>query len=863
MPDTRSHAPIDPHVPPGADPRAGYESAPGFDESTDRNGTCRPHWIKFFDSLHELGPTEMARRWREAKDLIRENGVTYNVYGDPDGIARPWQLDPIPLLIPHAEAAALERGLVQRARLLELVLADLYGPQWLLKDGILPPELIVPNPGFLRPVHGIRVPGGRYLHLYAANLGRGFDGRWRVIGDRTQAPSGAGYALENRIVMTRTLPEAFQDCRVNRLALFFQTVRDTLRALAPRNKDNPRVVLLTPGPYNETYFEHAYLARYLGYTLCEGGDLTVRDNRVFLKVLGGLQPVEVIFRRLDDDFCDPLELRPDSFLGVPGLVHAVRSGNVVVANALGTGLLETPALPAFLPRLCRALLGEELQLESVPTWWCGEPESLRYVLDHLADLVIKPAFPASRMEPEFPADLSAGQRTALAARIKHRPRDFVAQERLDLSATPVLDGDRLVPRKLVVRSYLAAESGGGFVFMPGGLTRVSASSDTTVVSMQRGGGSKDTWVLADAEVSDFSLLPAAGYRVALTRSGGDLPSRAADNLFWLGRYAERAEGLTRLLRGIVVRLTERSGLADCPELPSLLTALAAQADPKCPRADGIEDPFARVFPVVFAQADPNSLVSVVRSVRLVASVVRDLISLDMWRVVNTLSALPGELTSGTDEDDPTPADVLDLLNRTVTTLAAFGGLVSESMTRGEGWRFLDMGRKLERALHLIGLLRATLVTATEHEGPVLDAVLEVVDSGMTYRRRYLSSLRAEAVLDLVVADETNPRSLATQLAALVDDVDHLPRPASAGRAPEQRFALAALASVRLAEPDRLAVVEGGTRPGLRDLLGHVAGWLPILSDAITQQYLSHLQTSRHMATPDTIRRTGADSGDRL
>ena len=666
--------------------------------------------------------------------------------------------------------------------------------------------------------------------------------------------------------MTRTLPEAFRDCKVHRLALFFQTFRDTLRSLAPRNKDNPRVVLLTPGPYNETYFEHAYLARYLGYTLVEGGDLTVRDNRVYLKVLGGLQPVEVIFRRLDDDFCDPLELRPDSFLGVPGLVHAVRSGNVAVANALGTGLLETPALPAFLPRLCRALLGEELLLESVPAWWCGDPDSLRYVLDHFDDLVIKPAFPANRMEPEFPAELSADRRQALIDRIRHQPRDFVAQNRLDLSSTPVLDGDRLVHRKTVVRSYLAADGAGGFAFMPGGMTRVSSTPGGTMISMQRGGGSKDTWVLADSAVKDFSLLPASGARVALTRSGGNLPSRAADNLFWLGRYAERAEGLTRLLRGIVVRLTERSGLAGSPELPCLLRALAAQADPKWPRATGTDDPLSRVFPVVFAHKDPNSLTSVARSVRHVASVVRDLISLDMWRVVNTLS----ELTDGVmleptaaEDDGPTAADVLDLLNRTVITLAAFGGLASESMTRGEGWRFLDMGRKLERSLHTIALLRATVVYPAANEAPVLDALLEVADSGMTYRRRYLSSLRAEAVLDLVVEDETNPRSLATQLAALVDDVDHLPRPAAAGRAPEQRFALAALGSVRLAEPERLAAVEDGVRPALRDLLSHVAGWLPILSDAITQQYLSHLQTSRHLATPDALRLTGAESGDRL
>lgn len=850
----------DPRLAPGADFRPGAEPS-GYYEAADEGGEPRPHWAAFDDSLRELGRAELESRWREAKQLIRENGVTYNVYGDPHGSARPWQLDPIPLLIPTHESVFLGRGLIQRAKLMELILTDLYGPQRLLKDGLIPPQLVFPNPGFLRPVHGFKVPGGRYLHLYAANLGRGSDGNWRVIGDRTQAPSGAGYALENRIVMTRTLPEAFRDCRVHRLALFFQTFRDTLRSLAPRNKDNPRVVLLTPGPYNETYFEHAYLARYLGYTLVEGGDLTVRDNRVYLKVLGGLQPVDVIFRRLDDDFCDPLELRPDSFLGVPGLVHAARSGNVVVANALGTGLLETPALPAFLPRLCRAVLGEELKLESVATWWCGEPDSLRYVLDHLNRLVIKPVFPATRIEPVFPAELSAAQRLALIDRLRARPCDFVAQDRLDLSSAPVLDGDAMVRRKLVVRAYLAADAAGGFMCMPGGLTRVSASPNTTVVSMQRGGGSKDTWVLADAAVSDFSLLPGSGQRVILTRSGGNLPSRAADNLYWLGRYAERAEGLTRLLRGIVVRLTERSGLVDSPELPHLIRALSSKGDSKYLWGEGEGDPLDHVFPAVFDCSDPNSLASVVNAVRSVASVVRDLISLDMWRVVNAL----GELTQPpAGEDSPTLAAILDLLNRTVVTLAAFGGLAAESMTRGEGWRFLDLGRKLERSLHIIALLRATLVNVSLQEGPILDAVLEVADSGMTYRRRYMSSLRAEAVLDLLVDDETNPRSLASQLAALVEDVDHLPRsPGQAGRAPEQRFALAALGSVRMAEPDRLAVVEDGSRPALKVLLDHVAGWLPILSDALTQQYLSHLQTSRHMARPDLTLLTGADSGDRL
>jgi len=860
MPSSLSPPPADhpPGIPPG---RSAYDSPfQGYDEAADPAGVPRPHWNQFFESLEELSPPELTRRWRDAQHLIRDNGVTYNVYGDPRGISRPWQLDPIPLLIAPMEAARLEVGLVQRAKLLELILADLYGPQRLLHSGSIPPELVFPNPGFLRPAHHVKLPEGRYLHLYAANLGRGYDGNWRVLGDRTQAPSGAGYALENRIVMTRTLPEAFRDCQVYRLAPFFQAFRDTLRAIAPRNRDNPRIVLLTPGPYNETYFEHAYLARYLGYTLVEGGDLTVRNNCVFLKVLGGLQQVDVIFRRLDDDFCDPLELRPDSFLGVPGLMHAVRSGNVAVANALGTGVLETSAFLAYLPRLCRELLGEELKLESVPTWWCGEPNSLRYVLDHFSDMVLKPVFPSLRMEPVFPSELSSEQLGTFTTRLKAQPHEFVAQSRLDLSTTPVLDNGRLVPRKMVLRAYLASHRD-TFKAMPGGLTRVSASADTMVVSMQRGGGSKDTWVLADGPVSDFSLLP-SNSRVQLTRAGGDLPSRAADNLFWLGRYAERAEGTTRLLRGIVARLAERSGFSELPELASLLQTMMLTCEPNTPVAS-TADPDASVFRTVFDPTHPGSLATAVRSLRRIASIVRDLISIDMWRVLSGLIDFPTDpLSYG--EDGPTPGDVLDLLNRTVITLSAFGGLAVESMTRAEGWRFLDMGRRLERTLHIIAMLKGTLVNPTEDEGPILDASLEIADSGMTYRRRYLSSLRAEAVLDLLVFDESNPRSLASQLAALEDDVNHLPRPPrGAARAPEQRFALAALNAVRLAEPERLAAVQDGVRVELEELLDHVSGWLPILSDAITLQYLSHLQTSRHLASTEPIRRTAADSGDRL
>jgi uncharacterized circularly permuted ATP-grasp superfamily protein/uncharacterized alpha-E superfamily protein len=819
------------------------------DELLDASGQPRPHWRTFARGLDELGLAEFINRWRDAQQLIHENGVTYNVYGDPRGLDRPWQLDPVPLVIARSEGDMLQAGLVQRARLLEAILRDVYGPQRLLADGLLPPELVFANPCFLRPCHGVRLPWDRYLHLAAFDLGRDPAGNVCVIGDRTQAPSGAGYALENRLVLARMLPELFRTCNVERLALFFRTFRDMLRNLAPHNRDTPRTVLLTPGPCNETYFEHAYLARYLGFTLAEGGDLTVRDQRLYLKLLDGLQPVDIVWRRLDDDFCDPLELRGDSFLGVPGLMQAVRAGNVVVANALGSAFAQSPALLPYLPRLCRYFLNEDLRIPSVPAWWCGEPASLAHVISNLPGMVIKGASPALRIEPIFPEMLSEPARAELAARLRARPWQYVGQEQMSLSTMPVLTDTGVVPRHVVVRTYLAAHDE-SFILMPGGLTRVTASADTMVVSLQKGGGSKDTWVLTDQMVSEFSMLPPSDKSIALTRAGNELPSRAADNLFWLGRYVQRTEDMIRLLRGILVRLTESAGVAEAPELPTLLQALTrlTQALPGFVGEGAdmrLANPEAELLSLILQGDRVGSLSYNYRGILRSAGSVRERISMDMWRILNRLPAQDAYDLA----NPPTLSDLLDLLNDRVLILAGFGGIAMESMTRGHGWCFLDMGRKIERALHTVGLLHWTLMNPGACEGTLLEALLEIADSSMTYRRRYLSGVQASAVLDLLIADESNPRSVVFLLLALRDVIATLPSDVrQATRSPEERMIVSLVTKVQLADVVELARVdEHGHRSRLHTFLGELHDELPRLAEAISHHYLSHLQTSRQLA----------------
>lgn len=731
---------------------ASYSAEPGrYDELLDSVGDVRPHWRTLIDRIAGADARAAARRALDlTRRLIIENGVTYNVYADPQGADRPWALDPIPLVLTDSEWRTIERGLVQRARLLNALLADLYGPQRLLAEGIVPPELVFGHPNFLWPCMGITPRGGQWLHIYAADLARAPDGQWWVMADRTQAPSGAGYALENREILEQVLPEALAELQARRIGGFFGALREAL--LEPVGADEtPLAVILTPGHFNETYFEHAYLARQLGLPLVEGSDLTVRHDTVYLKTVAGLRRVHTILRRLDDDYCDPVELRSDSALGVAGLLSAVRAGRVQLANALGTGVLESAGWLGFLPKIAARLLGETLELPTLATWWCGEAPALDYVLAHLDRLVIKPAWPNQRFEPVFGRTLTGEARTQLIERLRMRPHAYVAQEHLSLSQAPVwrpYGALGFAAKSISIRIYSVGTPTGHRV-MPGGLARIATESAVDVVSTQRGGGSKDIWICADPTTEELPDPPRQGARLAFRYD--EIPSRLVENLFWFGRYSVRCEDKTCLLRATLGARIDASVWAASVAICRQLGLIQPNAEP----AGSLRD-------------DRNSqgIVADVRRLSWCASQVRGRLSSGYWRAVSDMQRRLQEGLSSREE----PRAVLD---RLALSLAALAGFSLDDMTQDAGWRLLRIGRRLERLQFAADLLAQYVVSAAATRQRHVEWLLEAFDAMRVYRSRYAISPQLGPALDLLLRDAEHPgaltflsRALARDLAAL-------------------------------------------------------------------------------------------------
>ncbi len=715
---------------------------------------------------------------------VEDNGITYNLYTDAlesEGRqSRPWSLDLLPMIMDQSEWAQIERGVAQRAELLNLVLADVYGEQRLVRGGMLPTALVQGHPAFLRPAHGIEPRGGTFLHVAAFDMARGPDGNWWVMSQRTQAPSGLGYALENRMIVSRLFPEAFRALHVDKLAESYKALISSLIAHSPAGAD-ARVVLLTPGPYNETYFEHVYLARYLGIALVEGGDLVVRDERVWIKTLKGLEPVDVVLRRLDDDFLDPLELRADSALGIPGLMQAYRAGNVVLANAPGTGFLESAAILGFLPKICRALLGQPLAIPSIASWWCGERSAMRTLMPQLSDYVLKPTFNdrGRRFVPAIVRSLSSREREQWTGKIAMRPEDFSAQAFLPLSHTPSwhglhADGSAathapISSRAAMVRVFALSNGPGQWHVMPGGLTRI-APEGKDVVSMYRGGSSADLWVITGNVTDEASPLPTTLTPLATHRGPIGIASRAAENLFWFGRYTERLENTTRL-----ARITLEALASEAEETPETLAWLH-----KLAVSNGLvskEVPTPKQSPQVFERAliasladrtaklGAYSVAATLSSLKYAAFAVRERLALEQWSLVAASAAEFEKMMAGSAADashGPTYStqQALRALERLSTNVMAMTGAQTDRMTRDDGWRLLSIGRHIERLSTLSEALAAAFETGTLESEIGFSLVLNLFDSTITYRSRYLQRRDAQALLELLALNTENPRSLA-------------------------------------------------------------------------------------------------------
>jgi uncharacterized circularly permuted ATP-grasp superfamily protein/uncharacterized alpha-E superfamily protein len=747
---------------------ARYQPMPGVrDELVDATGRPRAPFLPVLEGLSG-DPADVERALALADRHQRDSGVYYRVYDAGESKERAWPLSHVPLVLPEAEWRDIATGLAQRASLLEAVLGDIYGDGLLVASGALPAAVVAGSRDFLQPVVGSRSKGVRRLQVYAADLGRGPDGRWWVLGDRAQAPSGMGYALENRIALSRALPDLYARMNVKRLAPFFQAWRGALAAQAGR--DTSRIGLITPGPLNETYFEHAYLSRYLGFLLVEGGDLTVRNDALYVRTIGGLKRVDVLVRRLDSEFADPLEFDPASQIGVPGLMQAVRKGSVVLANALGSGVLESRGLLGFLPALAERILGEPLRLPNIATWWCGQPDERRHVVEAMEDLALAPAF--TRI-PEWPfppgpipgAALDGHDRARMRDLIARRGHDIVGQEVVRLSTTPVWRNGELQPQPFTLRAYVVATPDGWEV-LPGGFCRVSDTQDARALSMQLGGRSADVWVTSEGPVDHVTLLPQPD-RVTIRRVIGYLPSRAAENLFWLGRYLERAEATVRVVRclaGLAVENTETSGPARdaVQRLMGLLGAWGAATFP----ADQPPGVSRAIDEALDSRAQPGSVLRLVGEARRTASVIRDRLSPDAVRALADLAVL-FERPDGA----PSTGEALETADHALRIMAALSGLVQENMNRLSGWRFLELGRRIERGILTGRLVRRFADPLASPES--LEALLEITDSQITYRARYLMGALRHPVIDLVTLDDGNPRSLAFQVSRLQDHLTAL------------------------------------------------------------------------------------------
>lgn len=824
----------------------------------DNSLFLKQEWSTFFNSFSAMGHEEIANRSEDIMRFLKENGVTYQIYSDSAGLNRAWNLDIVPFIVDAKEWRLIEAGLQQRSTLFNLILEDIYGEQRLIKEGILPMEIVYNHNGFIRECCGIKQSGHHQLVIYSADMARSKDGQIWILNDRTQAPSGSGYAWENRMAMARIVPELFNNLKVKRLSPFFHSMRQALTKIAPSTASKPRIVILTPGPSNETYFEHSFLSSHLGFSMVQGDDLMVKDNFVWLKTLGGLEKVDVIMRRVDDVYCDPLELKEDSLLGVPGLLQAVRCGNVSIANPLGSSVVENPGLIPFLPAISQYFLKEPLKLPTIASWWCGQQQALNYVLNNLSTLVIKRIFRESDKRTSVDAtQLNEAGLNELKARIKAQPHLYVGQEKVDFSASPSWVNENLESSHALFRSFAVSENG-GYTIMNGGLTRTSLDKDNIIISNQLGGFSKDTWIISDEENSVLQIKKDLDnlYDLPLDDKSDYLPSRTGENLFWAGRYAERVLGNARFLR-TVLQVVEEANKAfidnDLNLKASLLSAVTAYTN-TYPGFTGkearkkMENPWKELEDVLFNDYRAGGLSFNITYFLRSLEAIRDHWSGDTWRVIKEMEENWQRAKLMQHKGHYKIHSALDSI---ITSMMAFVSLNRETISRDRGWVLLDCGRKMEQSMLLISMFRAMLIQKNDEAVEYLlqEVVLNSTESMVNYRFKYKAHLKLPLVLDLLIFDPNNPRSLLYQVEKMKGYLTTLPKIHQNNLISDhERLVLEVLTIIKLSGKDELSQVNEKSQSykNLDNFLTAINGLLYNMYNVVSSTYFKHAQTQQQL-----------------